>query len=67
MFSFHEGPKSLSKTKEQTGNRQVFGTIHLYTKLLLLLVIYRTDSQFVVSVTFHYVFIIRYTLFTMVT
>lgn len=66
IFSLHEGLKSLSKTKEKTGKKQVFGTIHLYINLLLLLVIYRTDSQYVVSVTFHYVFIIRYTLFTTV-
>lgn len=58
--------KAFQKLKENPGKKQVFGTIHLYTNLLLLLVIYRTDSQYVVSVTFHYVFIIRYTLFTTV-
>lgn len=66
MFSFHENLKNFWKTKEQTGNRQVISTIHLYTKGLLLLVIYLTISQYVVFVTFQYVFIIRYTLFTMV-
>lgn len=66
IFSLHEGLKSISKTKEKPGKKQVFGTIHLYINLLLLLVINRTDSQYVVSVTFHYVFIIRYTLFTTV-
>lgn len=66
IFSLHEGLKSISKTKEKPGKKQVFGTFHLYINLLLLLVINRTDSQYVVSVTFHYVFIIRYTLFTTV-
>lgn len=66
IFSLHEGLKSISKTKEKPGKKQVFGTIHLYINLLFLLVVYRTDSQYVVSVTFHYVFIIRYTLFTTV-
>lgn len=68
IFSLHEGLKSISKSKEKPGKKQVlvFGTIHLYTNLLFLLVVYRTDSQYVVSVTFHYVFIIRYTLFTTV-
>lgn len=58
--------KAFQKLKKKPGKKQVFGTIHLYTNLLFLLVVYRTDSQYVVSVTFHYVFIIRYTLFTTV-